>query len=172
MSHPSGRGIGNIAILTAIDLTNVRATAWLATHPTTGSRPGTPFAGYGRLVRSAVVELASCPTPRGRRDQTAVRGELATRQISMGEPHPAGTTSLKTGKRTTGMIWHAGCSCCRVRGASPEALHAWNRQRKDDNPSHRLRLTPRSDWRRAMNSRTSGRKNALLKRPMGGCGSR
>ena len=54
-----------------------------------------------------------------------------------------------------------------TRGIAP-----WNRQRQDGNPSHRLRLIPRNDWRRAMNSRTSGRKNALLKRPIGGSGSR
>lgn len=37
---------------------------------------------------------------------------------------------------------------------------------------YRKRLTSVKDFRRAMKSRSSGRKNALLKRPIGGSGSR
>ncbi len=165
-------GTGSIAVLTARDLIGVSATVWLDEHPQIGPRPDTPSAGYRRLGRSDVVEPGSCPScEAGRYGLLCVASSQPDepRRKSLCQPTPPST---RTGKTTSRTGWRAGCSCGRVTSAPPEALHVWNRQRKDGNPSHRLRLIPRNDWRRAMNSRTSGRKNALLKRPIGGSGSR
>ena len=172
MTHPTAPGTGSIAVLAARDLAVVGATIWLAGPPPIGPRPDRPSAGYRRLERSDVVEPGSCPTCEAGRYGLLFAASSQpdkSRRKSLCQPTPRARGLEKPTSRTG---WRVASSCCRVTSASPAALRAWNRQRRNGNPSHRLRLIPRNDWRRAMNSRTSGRKNALLKRPIGGSGSR
>ena len=171
-THPSAPDTGNIVILACKGPD--RCQRYRLARRTSDNRLAPGYIICWLLVVKTISsgEARKLSDLRGRQEQAAVRGELATRYLD-GRAKASRLLRVRGLEKTairTG--WHAECTYCPGRSTSPAALCAWVARGKTVDPSHRLRLIPRSDCRRAMNSRTSGRKNALLKRPMGGSGSR